>query len=112
MNKILILEDDKNTILLYKKLLKDYDLSIAYSVSQAIEFLEYNTYDLFILDVYINKSKFTGLDFAKFIKGKILICTGFNIDYLREVGYKDYNYLQKPIEVKDFKNYIDNLINS
>lgn len=111
MNKILILEDDSFAVKLYQTLLKDYNIDIAYNVSQAVKLIEAQSYDLFILDVYIDNSRLTGLDFAKLVENKnVIICTSLDTSYLKQTNYKNYTYVQKPIEVKEFKDLIEKLL--
>ena len=111
MSKILILEDSSETASLYQYILKEYDLDIAYNVSQAVKLIESVNYDLFILDVFIDHSRLTGLDFAKLVDNKnVIICTSLDISYLKQTNYKNYTYVQKPIEVKQLKKLVKNML--
>jgi CheY-like chemotaxis protein len=113
MNRIFILEDDKTMQFLYTKMLKDYEVTIVNSVSEAFAITEKNrNFDLYIIDVFIKNNKNNGLDFAATIRNKpVIICTAFNLDFVTEnlESFKDYTYIQKPINPSEFIKTIEEL---
>ena len=70
---VLIVDDDINSTVTMKALLMSqdgYTIDIAHSGKSALEMLEKNKYDLIFLDIMM--PDFSGLDFAKELKDKVL----------------------------------------
>ncbi len=109
---ILILEDDEIAIKLYKKNLEDYTLHIATNFREAITLIEGNNpFDLYILDMVLKQSKFTGDMLIPFCEDKpIIVATALNLKFAILEKYDNVEYIQKPIRNEQFKTKVKQLL--
>lgn len=108
--RILILEDDTPTLLLYNKLLYEYDLSIANNIPDAILLIENNKpFDCYIFDIHIRGSKFNGSELiSKVNKNKVIIASAIYLTYIAKEHQiiKEVLIHQKPFNVNQLKEQI------
>jgi CheY-like chemotaxis protein len=119
-DKILIVEDDTNTQILYKALLNEkYDLSICDSVSSAKQYLKANgTVKLVLLDLSL-KGEEDGLVLAEYIRSsnkgnKIIILAvtahAFTFDKERCLATGCNDFLTKPLKGKKLLDHIESVL--
>ena len=112
--KILLVDDDKPTTILFEHYLKDIgDLSIATNGEVAFEMIKNNSYDLIIMDINL-RSDLDGLSLTKHLRKidrykeiPIIAITAFGKYYKQEaLSAGCYYFLIKPYEKKDFLNLV------
>jgi CheY-like chemotaxis protein len=110
--KIFILEDNSTHILLYERVFKECSctLHVAKTFNEALDLLNTNIFDLYILDVKLNGETKNGIDVLKLIpeKEKIIIVSGINVDFYLEQNLLDVDFFLKPLDVKNFKIHVIN----
>ena len=105
--KILIVEDDPNTISLFKIYLKKYgNVAIADNSKKALEKTEHNNYDLILMDINLGE-EIDGLMLIKMLRETkeyettpIIAVTAFAMEKDRKNAYEAgcSNYLPKPFD--------------
>ncbi len=114
---ILIVDDDKRILQLLKQFLEKsgYNVSMALSVDEAKELMEYFVFDLLILDVML--PGVTGVEFAATIKGNkvhvpIILLTALSEieDKVRGLEAGADDYLSKPFDPRELLLRTKNLI--
>lgn len=114
---ILIVDDDKRILQLLKQFLEKsgYSVSMALSVDEAKELMEYFVFDLLILDVML--PGVTGVEFAATIKGNkihvpIILLTALSEieDKVRGLEAGADDYLSKPFDPRELLLRTKNLI--
>lgn len=114
---ILIVDDDKRILQLLKQFLEKsgYNVSIALSVAEAKELMEYFVFDLLILDVML--PGVTGVEFAATIKGNkvhvpIILLTALSEieDKVKGLEAGADDYLSKPFDPRELLLRTKNLI--
>lgn len=113
MNKnILILEDEENAIKIYTKVLENYNLHFASSIRDALTLIEgNNTFDLFIIDMSLRTSKFSGDMLIPFCGSKpVIIATALDLRFAIKEKYENAVYIRKPIRNENLKNKIKELL--
>lgn len=112
--KILVVDDDKPTTILFEHYLKDIgDLSIATNGEVAFEMIKNNSYDLIIMDINL-RSDLDGLSLTKHLRKidrykeiPIIAITAFGKYYKEEAFSAGCDYfLIKPCEKKDFLDLV------
>lgn len=114
---ILIVEDEVKIALALKKGLEEqgYQIDLAFDGEEGGQKLEYNIYDLLILD--INLPKKNGLELCKWIREKnnpipIIMLTAFNTMETKLQGFDNGadDYISKPFEFKELVVRIRSLL--
>lgn len=111
--KVLIVDDEEEILAFMSRFLKrlGIDSNVAVSGEQALEKYKQESFDCVFLDVHLGGM--SGIEVLKQIKSlnndaKVIIITGSisadNKERLLAIGAKDY--LQKPIDLADFKEKI------
>ena len=110
---ILILEDDEVLLKLFRKLLEEYNVHTATNFREAITLIEGNNpFDLYILDVLLKQSKFTGDMLIPFCGNKpIIVTTGLDLKFAITEKYENVEYMQKPIKNEKLKIKVKQLLN-
>ncbi|MDC3262715.1 sigma-54 dependent transcriptional regulator [Pelagibacterales bacterium] len=107
MNKILIIDDEIDITESISAILSDegFNCTKALNPNDAINFLENNSFDLIILDVWLNDANYDGIKLLKLIKKKdikapIIIISGHgNIDMAVEaIKEGAYEFVEKPFK--------------
>ncbi len=105
MNKVLIIDDEKDICFLISEILKDenYNTSIALNSDEAISKFNEIKPDLVILDVWLSNSKLDGIEILKEFKSinsniPIIIISGHGTVDLAVKSIKNgaYDFLEKP----------------
>ena len=115
--KVLIVDDEEEILAFMSRFLKrlGIDSCVAVSGEQALEKYRQEPFDCVFLDVHLGG--ISGIEVLKQIKNlnsdaKVIIITGSisadNKEKLLAIGAKDY--LQKPVDLADFKEKILNYI--
>lgn len=91
MKKILLLEDEKTLAEFYKKHLeaKNYKVTLAFTIEEAIKTIDSLSPDLAIIDHGIDGEEITGLDFIPILKDKhpetiVIMLSNYSHRELRE----------------------------
>jgi DNA-binding NtrC family response regulator len=118
-SKILVVDDEKNILVVIKKALEtDFDkITTVETAEKAIELLDKNQYDIVITDLKL--PGLSGIDLLKTIREKnldtdVIIITAFAttssaIDALK-LGAADY--LQKPFNIDELRIVVNNILNT
>jgi len=108
--RVLILEDDRSTVLLYNKLLYEYDLSIANNIPDAITLIDNNKpFDCYIFDIHIRGSKFNGSELiSKVNKNRVIVVSAIDLAYISREHQiiKEVLVHQKPFDVNKLKEQV------
>jgi len=109
---ILILEDEQQAVKIYTKVLEDYTLHFASNIRDALTLIEgNNTFDLFILDISLRASKFSGDMLIPFCGYKpVIIATALDLRFAIKEKYENVIYIQKPIRNEQLKNIVTQLL--
>lgn len=111
--RILIVDDDKNIRELLQEFLREegYLTTTAVDGEDALEKMEYQNYDLYILDICM--PRMDGLQLMKEIKHKypfavIVITTGFSTleNAVRAIREGAFHYIAKPIMADEFMDVV------
>lgn len=114
-NKILVVDDDKMTVLIIEKYLKEKDFSVTgiNSAIEGIELLKKEHFGFIILD--INMPEISGLEFLIWIReyspqSKVIIITSLDSDTLKSfaLGEKTIGFFNKPVSLKELEVFIKN----
>lgn len=115
MNILLVEDDLQLNNIIKKSLVKKYTVTSVFDGESAIELIDNNIYDLFILD--INIPNVSGLDLTKYIRQKdlntnIIIITASTELQNFEDSFKNgcNEFIKKPFYLEELKIRIDNLI--
>lgn len=119
MIKILVVEDSPKDLLLYKNVLEKFEgIQVNYALSgeEALEVLEYNQIDIFILDIEL--PGISGLELAGKIRDLpnyaltlIMFITGYEKNQLEAFKkFHCYDYIIKPFSSREFHKKITLLI--
>jgi CheY-like chemotaxis protein len=117
--KILVIDDSTTNAILMETVLSigDYHTQITFTVKEALAYLEKNKPDLILLDLLM--PFVDGFEFLNIIKGDkrfknipIIVVSAVSdpIEVKRAKSYGIKEYIYKPINIKVFTNYIDNLL--
>lgn len=115
---ILAVDDDREFLTLLHDVLKEegYEISIAESMTDAIEKIKDTLFDLIITDKNMPEPK--GADLINEIKlispaSKIIVLTGFGDieSYLELMNMGIYDYLNKPVKMSELKITIKRALN-
>lgn len=120
--RILVVDDDEETVELIKMILetKDYELIPAYDGEEALAKAHAEKPDLIILDVLL--PKVNGFRVCRILKGEpeyksipILILTGVTEESMRNDEYWEKrsgadDYITKPFEIRDLLERVDRLL--
>jgi len=115
--KILIVDDDKVTADILKDLISDKEriVDVCYDGLDAIESIEKNVYDLFIVDLVM--PKVGGLEVLKHVKKinpdvMVIIITGYASLETAIMAIKEgaYDYIRKPCKLEEIKIVVENAI--
>ena len=119
MYKVLLIEDDLQLAKIVKKILesKDFKVTLIDDGIKALENIEKNSYDLYLID--INIPGITGLELVKYIReiynsGTIIMITASLDEYYFEKAY-EYgcdDYIKKPFHATELEVRIKHLLNS
>lgn len=118
MRKILVVDDEKEILNFFRRILKEYDLVLLDNIEEAEKELKTNYYDLVITDL-----RLSGIDgeegfyLAKFIKEynkntKVIMITGYGSPEIMEKAYR-YGvdiYLQKPLKADSVRGAVKLLL--
>lgn len=118
MQKILVVDDEKEILSFFERILKDYEVELIDTIEEAEKKLKSNYYDLVITDL-----RLSGIDgeegfyLAKFIKEynkntKVIMITGYGSPEIMEKAYR-YGvdiYLQKPLKSDSVRGAVKLLI--
>ncbi|MDH4227581.1 MAG: response regulator [Deltaproteobacteria bacterium] len=118
MKKLLILEDNKETRLLYEIMLKEFELRITPSAEEALSIVEKEGADAAILDVRTSDKTMDGITLAHLIesrgmnipiifitaydKNELSPCNRMRLKYIKNL--KQYNV--KPVTPKELRKKI------
>ncbi len=119
MYRLAICDDEKSSAAEAAELLEKYkkkhwgtriEADIYYTSIDLLEALEKNAYDIFILDIYIDK--INGIELAQAIKknnedANIIFMTSSNAFYREAFRIHAVHYLEKPILEEDFFDAMD-----
>ncbi len=119
MYRLAICDDEKSSAAEAAELLEKYkkkhwgtriEADIFYTSIDLLEALEKNVYDIFILDIYIDK--INGIELAQAVKknnedAKIIFMTSSNAFYREAFRIHAVHYLEKPILEEDFFDAMD-----
>jgi DNA-binding LytR/AlgR family response regulator len=119
MYRLAICDDEKSSAAEAAELLERYQKShlalqlsadIYYTSLDLLEAMEKKAYDIFLLDIYIDK--INGIELAKAIKknnedAKIIFMTSSNAFYKEAFRIHAVHYLEKPILEEDFFDAMD-----
>ena len=119
LKKILIVEDDKEMITLYKDMFKDrldvYEIQVENNAESALKRLDDETFDLIILDIIMEPMTgdsfyiFTRLD--KKINTPVLVVSVLSPDTLKNLEKIDnISFLQKPINEDQLFEKIESVL--
>ncbi|GAX59828.1 response regulator [Candidatus Scalindua japonica] len=117
--KILIIDDNKNIVLLLKTFLlqKGYDVSTAYAYCGAMEKMAGEDFDLVITDIDLGEEK-TGIDILKEIKKTnpncpVIVNTASRDNMILSDAkrFGAYDYLLKPLELKELLHSVHKALN-
>ncbi len=120
MIKIVILDDNKESIIALQKIIDSYfsDLKIIASFinsEEAFLFFSKNKFDLLFLDIDLGKT-INGLEVAELIGNnydfKIVFFTGNPDKAINAIRLNAFDYLTKPISIKDLRNLINRYQNN
>ncbi|MBN2009935.1 SpoIIE family protein phosphatase [candidate division KSB1 bacterium] len=110
MASILLVDDEKNILLLLKEVLvkMDHDLTLAENGAVALELIENNNFDLILSDLQM--PKVNGLQVLKASKAKdpnieVLILTGYGSikSAVRAMKSGAFEYLSKPVDIDELR---------
>lgn len=111
MKKILVVDDEQNIRLLYEAELRreGYDVRVASSAKEALEWLEKENFDLMTLDI-----KMPGLDGLKFLEKirkdyldlPVIICTAYQIYREDTASWQGDDYVVKSSDLSELKEKI------
>lgn len=117
--KALILEDDVKINNLIKSLLQKYypksitSIDSATNVKEAVGLINENNYDLFLFDVQLGKeTSFEIFEIIEKTKAKIIFITANEKFAMNAIKVNAFDFLLKPIEIQEFKNSIDKVIDA
>ncbi|MBQ6588760.1 MAG: response regulator transcription factor [Butyrivibrio sp.] len=119
MYRIAICDDEKSSAAEAAELLEKYkaahprlemNVDIFYTSLDLLDAIEKNTYDLYLLDIYIDK--LNGIEIAESIRKKdenshIVFMTSSNAFYKEAFRIHAVHYLEKPILEEDFFDALD-----
>lgn len=103
---VLVVEDDDKIQELAEQVLTRYDylVTCAYSLAQAKDFSQKNTYDLFLIDIVLPDGN--GADLIETLEGKnaqaaFILSSGYTEDkpQIKNTIYKGYAFLHKPFTI-------------
>lgn len=118
MKKILVVDDEKEILNFFGRILKEYEVELVDTIEEAEKKLKTNYYDLVITDLRLSGvDGEEGFYLAKFIKEynkntKVILITGYGSPQVMEQAYK-YGvdiYLQKPLKADSIRGAIKLLI--
>jgi DNA-binding NtrC family response regulator len=113
--RILILEDDQSSILLYNKLLHEYELTIASNIPDAMMLIDNNKpFDAYIFDIHIKGSKYNGTDLLdKVNRDKAVIVSAINLFGIHNEHpkIKGVTVYQKPFVGLQLKEDLKKIVN-
>ena len=121
MNKnnfnILIIEDEAITaedIKASLELIGYNNVDISLTDTQALKLTNTKKYDLILMDIKLNGSKYNGIELAKIINNDIpiIFCTAYSdSDTLYGILHSPHlSYILKPFEVRKIKDIIDAIL--
>jgi two-component system response regulator HydG len=105
---ILVVDDDKTIRMLCKEILEEagYKVTLAADGEEALEKMDYDDFDLYLVDMVM--PKMDGLELMKKIKQKqplavVMILTGFSSieGAIKAVHAGAFQYLSKPINIDE-----------
>ncbi len=119
MYKIAICDDEKSSAAEAAELLKryaksrsdmEYEADVFYTSMDLLDALESKIYDIFLLDIYIDR--INGIELARSIKAvnedaSIIFMTSSNAFYKEAFRIQAVHYLEKPILEEDFFDALD-----
>ena len=117
--KILIVDDDKATTILFEHYLKDIgNLTIAANGEIALDMINNNSYDLILMDINL-RGDLDGLSLTKYIRKidrhkeiPIIAITAFGKYYKDDAFSAGCDYFMiKPFEKKDFLELVSEILN-
>lgn len=110
MKKILVLEDDAILRLLYEKLLSKhgYSVSVAETYNEAVEFLDNEKFDLYIVDLMLSDGENDGLKFISLGIGPVFIITAVEINQSNLEHFK--HYIRKPFRNNELISKIEEIL--
>ncbi len=115
--KILVVDDEEDTCLLLSKVLsrEGHDVLIAYNGAEALEIFEREEVKLIITDMKM--PKMDGISFLKKVRKthphiRVIIMTAYGgvESYLDAMNFGAFEYLNKPFEIKELMNIINNAL--
>lgn len=116
--KALLVDDEKENLSLLNHLLSKHcpDVQIigkAQNISEALAILENEKIDLILLDIELSKGE-TGFDLIKKINfgdinPRIIFITAYSQYAINAIKIKAFDYILKPVSIKELKNAIENL---
>ncbi|HRS90508.1 MAG TPA: response regulator [Candidatus Marinimicrobia bacterium] len=110
---ILVVDDDKTIRMLCKEILEEagYKVTLAADGEEALEKMDYDDFDLYLVDMVM--PKMDGLELMKKIKQKqplavVMILTGFSSieGAIKAVHAGAFQYLSKPINIDELLNAV------
>ncbi len=120
--KILVIEDDQSFCLVISRWLKESEVKTTSNVSEALEFVKKENFNLAIVDYKVNGNE-TGVDFLKKINEQksslpVIIISGYTTKlYGGQEIYDDCmnngckKYLEKPLDKNDLLQAIEECLN-
>ncbi len=118
-SKILVVDDEKNILLVIKKALEtDFDkITTVETAENAIELLDKNQYDIVITDLKL--PGISGIDLLKTIREKnldtdVIIITAFatTTSAIEALKLGAADYLQKPFNIDELRIVVNNILNT
>jgi PAS domain S-box-containing protein len=110
--KILMIEDNKMNQILIKKILSGKDLTIKSDGNEILSYIR--DYDILLLDLFLpNMNGFeiiTLLKKNKIYINTIMITADTNTETLKQINKMNIKYFTKPLNVSEFRDYINNLL--
>lgn len=113
--RILVVDDNRDFLEGLESTLKDsYEVHLATGVKEAYPILKDEQIDLVVLDVYLGDGD--GLELIESIKAlkniPVLVITGFGTKEVavRALRARADDYLDKPFDITEFKERVDNLV--
>lgn len=114
--EVLLIEDDIQLNTTLRKFLehKNYQVVSFFSGEEAMESIDENMYDLYIIDM--NLPEMSGLDIAKYIRNKnlsapiIIITASLEVEYIKMAFGNGCNeYIKKPFHLEELSIRIKNI---
>jgi two-component SAPR family response regulator len=112
MNKILIADNEQffvENLCTYLAEFRLYAVDTCYDLSNAMNKAKFSKYDIAIIDINLDED--FGYDLADFVRGKSphtqIILTSADPYNFNAKSYPDYNFIEKPFDIKNLLELIN-----